>query len=315
MKKHIQKYTAGLAIFVFIAALVWFYLNRHANDDIIAWINKEIQEKPSTAGLLPIPNSEVNYLGASASNAFVAMQPYNINIQGTMTPITMSGLSPTFDYSGNVPFLNPSTGTSNVADIQAWDPLFPQTFNPVLPGDYELDANLITNLGFPGRVDKQIINGNPVTMVRYNAGDNTTWGNARSMLNGWPIPPRTHVRWELEVQFGNADGTNDWILAPSAIWTPDSTGNWVISNGGSPVLFFQVHSINQSNPPLQAGVDTDINDPTKLMMTFSQRTGTATSPVQIGIVHGLSRHTIVPIIIGNRSPTQPILGRYFVRYG
>ena len=297
MKKHIQKYTAGLAIFVFIAALVGFYLNRHANDDIIAWINKEIQEKPSTAGLLPIPNSEVNYLGASASNAFVAMQPYNINIQGTMTPITMSGLSPTFDYSGNVPFLNPSTGTSNVADIQSWDPLFPQTFNPVLPGDYELDANLITNLGFPGRVDKQIINGNPVTMVRYNAGDNTTWGNARSMLNGWPIPPRTHVRWELEVQFGNADGTNDWILAPSAIWTPDSTGNWVISNGGSPVLFFQVHSTNQSNPPLQAGVDTDINDPTKLMMTFLQRTGTATSPVQIGIVHGLSRHTIVPIII------------------
>jgi len=297
MKKHVKKYRMGLAIFVFIAVLAGLYVIRHANDEIIAWMNKEIQQKPSTAGLLPMPNSEVNYLGASASNAFVAMQPYNINIQGTMVPNTMWGISPTFDYSGNVPFLNPSTGNSNVGNIQAWDPLFPQTFNPVLPGDYELDANLITNLGFPGRVDKQIINGIPMTMVRYNAGDNTTWGKARSMLNGWNVPPRTHVRWEIEVAFGNADGTNDWVLTPSAIWTQDSTGNWVISNGGSPVLFFQVHSTNQNNPPLQAGVDTDINDPTKLMMTFSQRTGTATAPVQIGIVHGLSRHTIVPIII------------------
>jgi chitodextrinase len=297
MKKYVKKYRVGVAIFVFIAVLVGFYLVRHADEEFIAWINKEIQQKPSTAGLLPMPNSEVNYLGASASNAFVAVQPYNINIQGTMTRITMSGLSPTFDYSGNVPFINPSTGNSNVSNIQAWDPLFPQTFNPVLPGDYELDANLITNLGFPGRVDKQIINGIPMTMVRYNAGDNTTWGNARSMLNGWNVPPRTHVRWQLEVQFGNADGKNDWSLTPSAIWAPDSTGNWLISNGGSPVLFFQVHSTNQSNPPLQAGVDTDINDPTKLMMTFSQRTGTATAPVQIGIVHGIFRHTIVPIII------------------
>lgn len=297
MKNYVKKYRVGVAIFVFIAVLVGFYLVRHADEEIIAWINKEVQEKPSTAGLLPMPNSEVNYLGASASNAFVAVQPYNINIQGTMVPITMSGLSPTFDYSGHVPFINPSTGKSNVSNIQAWDPLFPQTFNPVLPGDYELDANLITNLGFPGRVDKQIINGTPVTMVRYNPGDNTTWGNARSMLNGWIIPPRTHVRWEIEVQFGNADGKNDWVLTPSAIWTQDSTGKWVIGNGGSPVLFFQVHSANQSNPPLQVGVDTDINDPTKLMITFLQRTGAATAPVQIGIVHGISRHTMVPIII------------------
>ena len=114
MKKYVKKYRVGVAIFVFIAVLVGFYLVRHADEELIAWINKEIQQKPSTAGLLPMPNSEVNYLGASASKAFVAVQPYNIYIQGTMVPNTMWGISPTFDYSGNVPFIDPSTGNSNV---------------------------------------------------------------------------------------------------------------------------------------------------------------------------------------------------------
>ncbi len=282
MKKYVKKYRVGVAIFVFIAVLVGFYLVRHADEEIIAWINKEIQQKPSTAGLLPMPNSEVNYLGASATQAFTAITPYNVNIQGTMVNIPLWGVSRSFDYSGNVPFINPSSGLSDPATMQAWAPLFPSTFSPILPGDYTLDNSLITNTGFPGRVDKQIINGIPVTMVRYNAGDNITIGHPRSVLNGWTVPPRTHVRWELEVAFGNTDGTNDWFLTPT---------------GESPVLFFQVHSMNQSNPPFQANVDTDQNDPTKLMITFSQRVGTATKPSLIAMVNGISRNTFVPIVI------------------
>jgi len=282
MKKYVKKYRVGVAIFVFLAVLVGFYLVRHADEEIIAWINKEIQQKPSTAGLLPMPNSEVNYQGASATQAFTAITPYNVNIQGKMVNIPLWGGSRSYDYSGNVPFIDPSTGFSNPNTMQAWAPLFPNTFNPILPGDYTLGTSLITNSGFPGRVDKETINGIPVTMVRYNAGDNITVGHPRSVLNGWTVPPRTHVRWELEVAFGNADGTNDWFLTPT---------------GESPVLFFQVHSTNQSNPPFQANVDTDQNDPTKLRIIFLQRVETATTPSQIAIVNGISRHSFVPIVI------------------
>ena len=55
--------------------------------------------------------------------------------------------------------------------------------------------------------------------------------------------------------------------------------------------------MNQSNPPFQANVDTDQNDPTKLMITFSQRVGTATKPSLIAMVNGISKNTFVPIII------------------
>ncbi|WP_292433597.1 fibronectin type III domain-containing protein, partial [Methylobacter sp.] len=110
----------------------------------------------------------------------------------------------------------------------------------------------------------------------------TSIGHPRSQLNAYAIPPRTHVRWELEVAFGNPDGRNDWTLTPS---------------GTSPVLFWQIHSMNQHYPPLAANVDTDSSDPTKLMITFMQRVGTAASSTEICKIKGIPRHKMVPIVI------------------
>ncbi len=234
------------------------------------------------AHALPMPDSEVSYIGASATNAFVATEPYIVNIQGKSVTVPLWGASRAYDFSGDVPFVNPTTGKSNPAQIQAWDPVFANSFNPPLSGSYNLNDNQITNSGFPGRAEQRIINNIPVTMLRYNAGDNITEGKCRSQLNGYAVPPRTHVRWELEVAFGNTDGTNDWTLTPT---------------GASPVLFWQMHSANQSNPPLAANVDTDVADPTKLMITFYQRVGTQTSAKEIARVQGLSRNTLIPIVI------------------
>jgi chitodextrinase len=231
---------------------------------------------------LPMPNSEMNYPGASANSAFIAKEPYVVNIQGTMVTIPLWGSSRRYDFSGNAPFINLGTGKADPAQMQAWDPVFASSFTPYLSGDYNLNDNRITNAGFPGRVDKRSLNGSTVTMIRYNAGDGITVGKCRSTLNGYAVPPRTHARWDLEVAFGNPDGVNDWTLTPT--WK-------------SPVLFWQMHSMNQSNPPLAANVDTDANDPTKLMITFFQRIGTATQPTEIARVNGISRNTMVPIVI------------------
>jgi hypothetical protein len=96
------------------------------------------------------------------------------------------------------------------------------------------------------------------------------------------VPQRLAVRWDLEVQFGNADGTNDWAF----------TTAWA-----SPVLFWQIHTLNQSNPPLAMNIDTDSNDATKLMLTVFQRVLAQPSPVQIGTVHGLPRHAMAQISV------------------
>ena len=236
----------------------------------------------ATPTTLPMPNSQINYPGASATNAFVAMEPYVLNIQGTMVTVPLWGSSRVNDFGGNVPFVNAATGHTDPAQIQAWDPAFAATFSPNLTGSHNLNDDSITVAGFPGRVDKETINGTPVTMVRYNAGDGTTEGHPRSQLLSYPVPPRTHVRWDLKVAFGNADGINDWTLN---------------ATGQTPVLFWQLYSMNQSNPVLAANVDTDSNDPTKLMITFFQRVGTATQPTQIGVVNGLSPNTMVSLVI------------------
>lgn len=238
----------------------------------------------STASSNPLamPGSEVDYPGASASSAFVAMEPYVVNIQGKQATIPLWGASRGNDFSGNVPFINPKTGRADAQSMQAWDPVFAESFTPFLSGSYNLNGDQITNAGFPGRVDKRTINGAAATMVRYNAGDDVTEGTCRTKLNAYAVPPRTHVRWELEVAFGNADGVNDWALLPT---------------GTSPVLFWQLKSDNQTNPPLQAGVDTDNLDPTKLMIYFGQRVGTATKPIEIARVHGIPRHTLTPVVI------------------
>jgi hypothetical protein len=140
----------------------------------------------------------------------------------------------------------------------------------------------MTNTGLPGRVDKQSFGGTPVTMVRYNKGDGVTEGKCRTQLNSWIVPSRTHNRWELEVAFGKADGVNDWTLTPS---------------GQSPVLVWQLHSMTQGNPVLAIVVDTDSNDPTKLMLSLMQRSGTQKFPVAISVVNGIPRNTMVPIVI------------------
>ncbi|TAK64005.1 MAG: hypothetical protein EPO18_04950, partial [Methylobacter sp.] len=154
----------------------------------------------------------MNYPGASTTSPFIAKEPYVVNIQNKFITIPLWGVPRRNDFSGNVPFVNPTTGEPDPGQMVGWDPVFARSFTPPLSGDYNLDGNQITNAGFPGRVAKQTINGIPTTMTRYNAGDGTSIGHPRSQLNAYAIPPRTHVRWELEVAFGNPDGRNDWTL-------------------------------------------------------------------------------------------------------
>lgn len=239
---------------------------------------------PSKSGtpLYTIPNSDVAYSGASATQPFVANEPYVLNIQGSNTTVTLNGHSRKYDFGGSTPFIDPSTGRSTMAQIQAWDPVFANTFSPVLPGNYNLNDALITNSGFPGRLDKRTFGTDTVTMVRYNANDGVTENHPRSQLVSFAVPPRTHTKWDLQFAFGQNDGTNDWVLT---------------TTGSSPVLFWQLYSFNLSNPPLAMNVDTDSLDATKLQITIYQRVGTSTSPVLLGTIHGVSRYTMNSITI------------------
>lgn len=228
-----------------------------------------------TRSSFTIPDSEEYYAGASISQAFTAIETYFLNIMGVSTSYSLWHALRSYDFSGDIPFINVQTGKADPAQFQYWDAASGVSVN--------LNSDQITNDGVPGRVEKRTSQvGDVLNMIRYNAGDGITAGKCRTHINGYAIPPRTHVRWELNVAFGADDAENNWTLTTS---------------GSSPVLFWEIKSPSQGNPPLGAIVDTDSQDPSKLMIFFSQRTGTALSPIRIAEVHGLSRNTLIPIVI------------------
>jgi hypothetical protein len=227
-------------------------------------------EATSVAGLA-IPDSEIDYPGASTTKAFVASEPFVLNIQDSNKIYSLKERSRSHDFSGPVPFVNPITNSPDSLGMQAWHSRLT-----------ELYGNNITNAGVPGRIDKTTFGNDVVTRIAYNVNDGITQGKCRSQILSFPVPPRTHVRWELNGAFGKPDGVSDWTLTPT---------------GSSPVLFWQLWSENQSNPPLAMNVDTDSNDPSKLMIIVMQRVGGATRPAAIATIHGISRYTLTPIVI------------------
>jgi hypothetical protein len=218
-----------------------------------------------------MPASEVSYAGGSSAHPFTATEPYVIDVMGSNRLVPLYGASRSYDFSGDVPFVNPVTGVADAGSFQGWD--------PVLGASRNLLGRDMTDEGLPGRVEKR----NGMTMVRYNAGDGITAGKCRTQVNSYPIPPRTHVRWELEVAFGSHDTENAWVLTPPM---------------KSRVLFWQVKSTVLGNPSMQAVVDTDASDPTRsLSITFLRKGGRAKSFARIARVTGIPRNTLIPIVI------------------
>lgn len=244
-----------------------------------------------------ISDSEINYTGASPVKAFTATEPYVLNIMGVKKTISLYGAARLHDFSGDVPFVNPKTGKANPFMLQAWNRTFANSFVPPLSGRYDLENPRITNRGFPECIEKKSIGGRPTTMVRYKAGYGTTEGRARSQLNSFPVPPRTHVRWDFEVIFGNPDGENDWVLTPSAQWVFNGT-EWVIAPGGSPVIVWQLSAWkNPGIASMNMEVDTDSNDASKLMIRFTKKGANERKATDLATVHGIERYTAVSVAI------------------
>jgi hypothetical protein len=264
-----KKILYALGVLLLAVAAV-FFMRSYWEKETIALIDQYIEHHQPGAGVT-IHNSDLDYAGSSTTHAFIASEPYVLNIQGSLKTYSLGGVSRGHDFSGQVPFVSPVTNRPDSFGFQAW-----------YSGLTELYGNYITNDGIPGRIDKTTFGNDVVTRIAYNANDGITQGKCRSQILSFPVPPRTHARWDLNVAFGKPDGVSDWTLTPT---------------GSSPVLFWQLWSENQLNPPLAMNVDTDSDDPSKLMIIVMQRVGGAPSPVAIATIHGISRYTLTPIVI------------------
>lgn len=215
------------------------------------------------------PASELIYPGTSASRAFIATEPYVINIQGTMKTVSLLGKPRSYEFGGDVPFVNPGSTVSDPNVLQGWDPKAKAATN--------LAGGQIANNGLSDRVTKS----NGRLMVRHLQGDGLVGGTGRTSLVTYPVPPRTHVRWDMNVAFGD-NSENQWVLT---------------KYDEHPVLFWELKSANSGTPALQAVVDTDPNDATKLRVKMLSKAGKSPVLVLIGQIGGLSRATNIPIVV------------------
>jgi hypothetical protein len=217
------------------------------------------------------PISEISYPGASLSRPFTASDPYVVQIMGIHKPVSLAGQARTHDFSGDVPFVDATTGAPQPGTLQGFD--------QATGGARTYFGNLIRGEGISGRIEKL----GRYTMIRYVANDGTTAGKCRTQLNSFPIPPRTRVRWELSVAFGGEDTENQWHLSPPRT---------------SPVAFWQTKSPSGANPSMFAVVDTDPRDPgNSLALYFFRKGGREQSISLVATVHGIARGVSVPIII------------------
>lgn len=187
----------------------------------------------------PFPTSETKYDGASSSRPFVATLPYKILINGAETEGNLLGKPRSFDFGGDIPFLNVYTGAPDPYLLQAWD--------TTTDSHVDLDYKTIGQNGFPGHITKS---GDKLVIKTLNT-DGMVGGTGRTFLVSYPVPPRTHVRWEMNVAFGDAD--NEWLLlAPKT----------------QPMLFWELKSDAAYLPALSAEVDTDPGNPQKIIINF-----------------------------------------------
>ena len=220
--------------------------------------------------VVPFSASEIAYPGASATRAFTAVEPYIVNVMGTNTSVPLYGASRTYDFSGDVPFINLTTLVADPAQFQAWD--------AGLGVSRTINSNEMTNSGFSGRIEKW----NGMTMIRYNAGDGITAGACRTQLNSYPIPPRSRVRFDMDVAFGASDAGSVWVPSGAQL---------------SPVLFWQVRSSSGTNPSMSAIVDTDPTNPQALAIYFNRKGGASSTIELVAKATGLPRNTLVPITV------------------
>ncbi|UTY56743.1 hypothetical protein [Massilia sp. erpn] len=223
----------------------------------------------AAAQSIPFPESEIAYPGASATQAFVAHRPYKILAGGVMTEVNLlETATRSFDFSGNVPFVDPLTGASG--------PKLLQTSDPVTKKVVEFYGPNLLNQGAPGRLEK--INGELIT--RSAVGDGLVGTAVRSHVISYALPPRTHVRWEMELAFGRDNGIDNWVH-------PEN----------DPVVFWQLKSTLNGTPSLSASVEADPAFPGKLRLAFFRRQAGVTNATLYGLVQNIDPHTFYTLSI------------------
>jgi hypothetical protein len=200
---------------------------------------------------------------------FVARPPYAPEIAGVGYPVDLAHRPRSFDFGGDVPFINPATRVSDIATINLW--------NDAVGGAEVLNSNAIGRDGAGSRVFRR----DGYTAIGCSAGDGLVEGALRTQINSYPIPARRRFVWDLSVRFAGLPFSENWVATPTGM-SPATV--WQLKSPGLP-------------PAMVMVVDTDPQDSTRLTLHFDVRPNHQWPAYRIGTVTGLVASSDIDVFI------------------
>lgn len=206
---------------------------------------------------------------ADGKTVFVANPPYSPQIGESSQFIELDGKSRVFDFGGDRPFVNSSTGSADFATINTWNSAAKQA--------EVIRSNSVPPEGVSGRVFKT----GGYTAIGYIRGDGIVEGKLRTQINSFPIPARRRFVWDLSFRVGGAHLGSPWEFTPI---------------GSAPATIWQLKTVGLP-PALVMAIDTDPNDSTKLALSFDSRLDPKAPAIRLGDIGGLSPSTEIEVSI------------------
>lgn len=183
------------------------------------------------------------------------------------------------DFGATGGFIDPATGVSRLATIIS---------GAGYAKNVLLNGKTITNAGVPGRVEWK-----PEGVITASLPWEGQVGEpCRAQAASYQVATDIPLIWNLGFQFGGAAAGQDWRFLP---------------HGVDPALIWQVKAPGRQ-PSLAMIVDTDDADASRLMLYFSERTGSATKVQRAGTVHGLPAGVPIDVrieaVLDERAPAN-----------
>jgi hypothetical protein len=196
-----------------------------------------------------------------------ASEDGNVRVKRQSVPVSVGRVARAHDFGPSGGIVDPGTGSPRLATILAAN----GSKHTLLSGA------AISKSGIPDRVEWT-----PGGLIMANlAGEGQPGKPCRAQAATYAVEPDVPLVWNLRVQLGDNQGEHRWQL---------------LRSGEDPVLLWQLKAPG-IQPSLAMVVDTDDSDPSRLMVSFSEKTGTASRVRRVGAIRGLSAGVPVDVRI------------------
>lgn len=215
-------------------------------------------------GLLLILSSQQHALGGVTYST----QHGAIRVNASTFFVSTGNIPRQHDFGPTGGFVDSLSGVPRLATILAGNSFYRNTL---------ISGSAISQAGIPGRVEWT-----PSAVITANEiGDGLPGEPCRAQASSYPIAPDIPLVWKLRFQLGEKIAGREWQLLPS---------------GFDPALLWQLKAPNLQ-PALAMIADTDLADPTRLMLSFSLLSGTSNKIRNVATIHGLATATPINVRI------------------